>query len=77
MFFDRQKFADSCRLPRTHVHAVEGAVHRGIAEVARKIDAGVIIVGCADGAGGSKSTEAARFVVDEARGCDFVVLPVS
>lgn len=77
MFFDRQKFADTCRLPRTHVHAVEGAVHRGIAEVAKTINAGVIILGCADGAGGSKSTEAARFVVDEARGCDFVVLPVS
>src|SRR5690606_31932719 len=35
--FDRQKFADTCRLPRNRIHAAEGAAHRAIAEVAERI----------------------------------------
>jgi universal stress protein E len=78
VFFDRQQFADGCRLPRNRVHAVEGPVHRGIAEVAAKIGAGVIIVGCAESADNSgKSTDAARLVIDEIRTADIIVLPAA
>jgi universal stress protein E len=73
IYFDRQEFADGCRLPRNRVHAIEGAVHRGIVEIAAKIDAGVIIVGCAEG--GGKTTDAARLVIDEVRVADIIVLP--
>jgi nucleotide-binding universal stress UspA family protein len=75
--YDRQKFADSCKLPRNRVHAVEGAVTRGIAEVAAKIGAGVVIVGSTKHKGGAKSSEAARYLVDELRTADVVVLPAT
>jgi universal stress protein E len=75
IFFDRQQFADGCRLPRNRVHATEGAVHRGIAEVAERIGAGVIIVGCAQGEGAG-SSDAARRIVDEVRTADVIVLPL-
>jgi universal stress protein E len=78
VFFDRQQFADRCRLPRNRVHATEGAVHRGIAEIAAKIGAGVIIVGNAAGADRPGKTEdAARLVIDEMRTSDIIVLPVA
>jgi nucleotide-binding universal stress UspA family protein len=77
MFFDRQQFANGCRLPRNRVHAVEGVVHRGIAEVAEKIGAGVIIVGMAGRKDGAKPTEAARYVADEVRTADVIVLPAA
>src|SRR5690606_2792219 len=47
IFFDRQKFADECRLPRNRVHAVEGSPYEGIAEVAAQIGAGAVVVGSA------------------------------
>lgn len=75
VFFDRQQFADGCRLPRNRVHATEGAVHRGIAEVAERIGAGVIILGCAQGEG-SSSSDAARRIVDEVSGTDVIVVPL-
>ncbi len=77
IFFDRQQFADRCRLPRNRVHATEGAVHRGIADVAEKIGAGVIILGCAQGEGTDKSSDAARRIVDEVRTADVIVLPLA
>lgn len=75
IFFDRQEFADGCRLPRNRVHATEGSVHRGIAEVAERIGAGVIILGCAQGEGAG-SSDAARRIVDEVRTADVIVLPL-
>ena len=75
VFFDRQQFADRCRLPRNRVHATAGAVHRGIAEVAAKLGAGVIILGCA--AGAAHATDAARLVIDEVRTADIIVLPAT
>jgi nucleotide-binding universal stress UspA family protein len=77
IYFDRQQFADSCKLPRNRVHAVEGTAHHGIAEIARRIDAGVVIVGCADRALETRSGETARLVIDEVPGVDIVVLPLS
>jgi len=73
VFFDRQQFADSCRLPRNRVHATGGTVHGGIAEIAAQIGAGVVIVGSAAGSG--KTTDAARHIIDEVRAADIVVLP--
>lgn len=76
MFFDRQQFANGCRLPRNRVHAVEGVVHRGIAEAAEKIGAGMIIIGSTGGReGAGRATEAARYVADEVRTADVMILP--
>jgi nucleotide-binding universal stress UspA family protein len=75
IYFDRQEFADGCKLPRNRVHAIEGSVHRGIAEVAAKIGAGVVIVGRAGAA--VNTTDAARLVIDEARASDIIVLPAN
>jgi universal stress protein E len=77
VYFDRQQFADGCRLPRNRVHATEGAVHRGIAEVAAKIGAGVIIIGSAERTGARNSEDAARRVIDEVRTADIIVVPHS
>jgi universal stress protein E len=78
VLFNRREFAEGCRLPLNRVHATEGAVHRGIAEVAAKIGAGVIIVGSAEGTDtAAKSTEAARLVIDEVRTADVIVLPAA
>lgn len=77
VYFDRQQFADRCRLPRNRVHAIEGAVHRGIPEVAAQIGAGVIIVGCVDGARAGKTTGAAKLVIDQTRSSDIIVLPAA
>ena len=72
IYFDRQKLADSCRLPRNRVHAIEGPAYEGIADVARRIDAGVVIVGAARSAPGVGAT--AQRVIDEVD-ADVVVLP--
>lgn len=75
IFFDRQKFADACRLPRNRVHAVEGPSYEGIAEVAEKVGAGVVVVGIAPRpARGSILGATAERVIDEVPG-DVVVLP--
>jgi nucleotide-binding universal stress UspA family protein len=75
IYFDRQKFADELRLPRNRVHAVEGSSYEGIAEVAAKVGAGVVIVGSAQRpSGGSILGATAERVIDEVPG-DVVVLP--
>ena len=77
MYFDRQHFADQCRLPRNHVHATEGSSSQGIAEIAEKIGAGVLIIGCARDPGGRSVVGAtAQRVIDEVRS-DVVVLPAA
>lgn len=72
IYFDRQKFADNCRLPRNRVHAAEGRAYEGIAEIAGEINAGVIIVGAARDAPGVGAT--AQRVIDEVD-ADVIVLP--
>jgi len=77
IFFDRQKFADECRLPRNRVHAVEGPSYEGIAQVAEQLGAGVVVVGSAPRpARGSILGATAERVIDEVPG-DVVVLPAS
>lgn len=75
IYFDRQKLADQCRLPRNRVHAVEGSSYEGIAQVAEEIGAGVVVVGSAPRpARGSILGTTAERVIDEVPG-DVVVLP--
>lgn len=75
IYFDRQKFADMCRLPRNRVHAAEGASYDGIAEVAETLNAGVVVVGSApQPARGTILGATAERVIDEVPG-DVVVLP--
>lgn len=75
VYFDRQKFADRCRLPRNQVHAVEGSSYEGIAQVAEKLGAGAVIVGSAPRpARGSILGATAERVIDEVPG-DVLVLP--
>ncbi len=45
MYFDRQKFANMCRLPRDRVFASDGAPERVIASVADDIKADMIVIG--------------------------------
>lgn len=45
MYFDRQKFADMCRLPRDRVFSSDGAPERVIASVAGDIKADMIVIG--------------------------------
>jgi universal stress protein E len=47
MYFDRQKFADSCGLPRNRVHAVEGSAHKGIADATRELGSDILVIGSA------------------------------
>lgn len=77
IYFDRQRLADSCRLPRNRVHAVEGAPHRAIADVAEALDADVLVIGCASRSGrdgGSIFGDTAQRIID-AVDMDFVVIP--
>lgn len=74
IYFDRQQFANSCRLPRNRVHATEGSASRGIAEVAEKLDAGVIVIGSANSVFGPSRADTAQRVID-AVGADVIVLP--
>jgi universal stress protein E len=79
MYFDRQKLADSCGLPRNRVHSVEGAPHRGIAQVAREIDADVLVIGSAHHnvrEGGSIIGDTAQRIID-AVNTDLVVIPAA
>ncbi len=74
IYFDRQKFADSCQLPRNRVHSTEGSASRGIAEVAEKLNAGVIVIGSANSVFGPSRTDTAQRVIDAVR-ADVIVLP--
>jgi nucleotide-binding universal stress UspA family protein len=77
VFFDRQKFADSCRLPRNRVHAVDAAPHRGIAEVCEEIGAGAVVIGCAASQAPERGViigDTAQRVVDEVD-ADILVVP--
>ncbi|MBN1239317.1 MAG: universal stress protein [Gammaproteobacteria bacterium] len=77
VFFDRQKLADQCRLPRNRVHSVEGSPYEGIAQVAEQIGAGAVVVGSAPRpTGGSVLGTTAERVIDEVPG-DIVVLPAT
>lgn len=71
VFFDRQSFADTCRLPRSRVRSVEGPAQKGIAEIAEEIGADVIVVGNPGGAG---AKETARRLIDQVN-ADVFVLP--
>jgi len=48
MYFDRQKFADSCGLPRNRVHTVEGTPHKAIAEATRELGSDILVIGSAN-----------------------------
>lgn len=79
MFFDRQRFADSCKLPRSNVHAAEGAPAKGIAEVAARVGADVLIVGCATASVPEKGViigDTAQRVIDEVA-TDIIVIPAA
>jgi len=67
--YDRQRFADSCRLPRNRVHSIEGtAPHLAIAEVARDIGADTIVIG------DPANSETAQRLIDHVE-VDVLVLP--
>lgn len=68
VFFDRQRFADSCKVPRNHVHAVEGAPHVAIAQAAADIGADTILIG------NPEKSETAQRLIDQAD-ADIIVLP--
>jgi len=77
--FDRQRFADKCGLARNAVHAVEGAAHKQIAEVAREIGADVLVIGCANRNvmdSGSIIGDTAQRIID-AVDTDLVVVPAA
>lgn len=79
MYFDRQKFATTCGLPRNRVHSVEGTPHRGIAQVAQEIDADILVIGCANRnlkEGGSIIGDTAQRIIDEVD-TDLVVIPAA
>lgn len=79
VYFDRQRFADRCRLPRNRVHAVEGAPHKGVARIAEQIGAGVLVIGCASHEvheQGGSVTDTAQRVIDEVN-ANVVVVPPS
>jgi len=79
IYFDRQRFADSCNLPRNRVHAVEGMPHRGLAEVTEKIGAGILVVGCAPKQSPERGIiigDTAQRVIDEVH-ADIIVVPAS
>src|SRR5690606_35938870 len=77
VYFDRQKFADQCRLPRNRVHAVEGSSYEGIAQVAAEIGAGGVVVGSAPRpTRGTVLGATAERVIDEVPG-DVVVVPAT
>lgn len=77
MYFDRQKFADSCGLPRNHVHTIEGAPHKGIPDVARELGSDILVIGSANrnvrGSGMVIGDTAQRII--DAVDTDLVVIP--
>jgi hypothetical protein len=68
--FDRQKFADFCRLPRDRVRTGTGSAHKGIAGVADEIDADIILVGNPAG------SDTAGSLIDQVNR-DVLVLPMT
>lgn len=77
VYFDRQKFADSCGLPRNRVHSTDGTPHHGIAEVAEQVQADVLIVGCAANQAPERGViigDTAQRVIDEVD-TDVIVVP--
>jgi len=70
VYFDRQKFADSCGLPRNRVHAVEGAAHIAIARAAADVGADTIVIG------NPQRSETAQRLIDHANS-DILVLPAT
>jgi nucleotide-binding universal stress UspA family protein len=68
MYFDRQKFADYCNLPRNRVHAVEGPPYTAIANAAAEAEADTIVIG------NPGKSETAQRLIDHAD-ADIIVLP--
>jgi len=80
MYFDRQKFADRCGLPRNRVHSVEGAPHREIAKAAEELQADILVIGTANhnkkDSGGSIIGDTAERIID-AVDTDLIVIPAA
>lgn len=77
MYFDRQKFADSCGLPRNRVHTRDGAAHKGIATAAKELGADILVIGSANRNlkdSGSIIGDTAERIID-AIDTDLVVIP--
>jgi universal stress protein E len=77
MYFDRQKFADSCGLPRNRVHSVEGTAHKAIAEATRELGSDILVIGSANRNGkdgGMIIGDTAERIID-AVDTDIVVIP--
>jgi len=70
VFFDRQRFADLCRLPRNRVISAEGTPEQAIAAVADDIKPDVIVIG--NPGGSTRNT--ARLLIDQVE-TDVLVLP--
>lgn len=70
IFSDRQKFADTCRLPRDRVHWAEGVPQKAITKLAAEVGADIIVVGNA----GRSFNETAQRLIDEVS-ADVLVLP--
>jgi nucleotide-binding universal stress UspA family protein len=68
LFFDRQKFADACRLPRDRVLSGAGAAHKAIANVADEINADIVLIGNPTG------SDTAGSLIDQVNR-DVLVLP--
>jgi universal stress protein E len=68
IYFDRQQFADACRIPRNRVHAMEGAPHHAIAAAADEIEADTIVIG------NPAKSETAQRLIDHVH-ADILVLP--
>ncbi len=68
MYFDRQRFADFCRLPRNRVLAVAGAPYVAIAKAASDIGADTIVIG------NPEKSETAQRLIDHAD-ADMIILP--
>lgn len=68
VYFDRQRFADFCRLPRNRVHAIEGAAHVAIAKAATEAGADTIVIG------NPARSETAQRLIDHAD-ADMIILP--
>jgi len=69
VYFDRQKFADSCGVPRNRIHAANGTPQEAISQVANEVGADVIIVGNA----GDSKNDTARRLIDEVSADIFVL----
>ena len=68
VYYDRQAFADSCRLPRNQVHAAEGAPQHAIAAIAADLGVDTIVIG------NPGDSETARRLIDQVD-ADVLVLP--